>query len=294
MTTPRVLVLGATGMLGHKLVQVLGTRCEVHATVRRGDVSELAGILDAERTLTGVPADRLDLVGHALDTVRPGVLVNCIGIVKQSDEARDPVTAITVNSLFPHRLAALCAARGIRLVHISTDCVFSGRAGGYTEDDIPDPVDLYGRTKLLGEAADGDCLTLRTSIVGRELAGAYGLLEWFLGQSGSVRGFERAIFSGLTTRALSEVLGAVICDHPDLRGLRHVASEPIDKLRLLTLFRDALGHDVEIVPDDALVIDRSLDGSRFAAETGIRIPSWPEMAVGLAADETPYGEASRC
>lgn len=284
----RVLVLGATGMLGHKLGQVLSAHHETHLAVRRAQAPVLRDLFDADRVSTGVSAEDPRSVERVLDEIAPAVVVNCIGIVKQADAARQAVPSITVNSLFPHRLGELCAARGARLIHISTDCVFSGRVGGYTEDDIPDPIDLYGRSKLLGEVAEPGCLTLRTSIVGRELEGAHGLLEWFLGQSGSVRGFAKAVFSGLTTEALSELVARVVREQPALSGLWHVAAEPIDKLALLERFRDAFGLDIEIVADDALRIDRSLDGSRFERETGIAARSWSDMVAGLAADTTPY------
>ncbi|HWC25535.1 MAG TPA: SDR family oxidoreductase [Solirubrobacteraceae bacterium] len=289
MTVPRVLVLGGTGMLGHKLWQVFGTLLDAHVTVRTSaDAVRRMELFDPARTVADVSADRFDTVERAVAAVRPDVVVNCIGIVKQLRAAHDPIASISINSLFAHRVAQLCRREGARLIQISTDCVFSGRTGGYSERDIPDPVDLYGRSKLLGEVADGECLTVRTSIIGRELSGASGLLEWFLAQEGSVRGFRRAIFSGLTTAALARILAAIISEHPALCGIRHVASAPISKHDLLCMLRDAYGSSVEVVPDDDVVIDRSLDGSRFEQETGLRAPPWTEMVAQLAADTTPY------
>jgi len=257
-------------------------------TVRDGDLEPARlALLDPARTTTGVSAESFDSVESAVAARDPDVVVNCIGIVKQAAEARDPLVSITVNSLFPHRLAQLCRARGARLIHVSTDCIFSGRDGMYGENDIPDPVDLYGRSKLLGEVDDG-CLTIRTSIIGRELSGAGGLLEWFLAQHGSVRGFRRAIFSGLTTEALAELLATLICEHRELNGIRHVASAPISKHDLLGMLREAYGLDVRIVADDEMICDRSLDGTKLERETGLRAPSWAQMIAALAADETPY------
>lgn len=289
MTARRVLVLGGSGMLGHKLWQVLDQRMDAYATLRTTEhPAARPALLDPARTIPQVAADSFDTVERALDSAQPQVVVNCIGIVKQAREARDPIPSISINSLFPHRLAALCRAEGVRLIHVSTDCVFSGRVGRYTEDDIPDPVDLYGRSKLLGEVEDGDCLTVRTSIIGRELSGTSGLLEWFLGQPTEVRGFRRAIFSGLTTQALSRMIASIIIDHPDLSGVRHVASTPISKFDLLCLLKNAYRLSVEIVPDDEIACDRSLDGTRFEQETGLQSPSWREMVAELAADMTPY------
>lgn len=289
VSEPRVLVLGATGMLGHRVWQVLSTCMDAHGTVRAPKRAVApAGVLDPARTVEDVSVDRFDSVERAVASVRPDVVINCIGIVKQARAAHDPLASISINSLFPHRLGQLCRAEDARLIQISTDCVFSGRTGHYSESDIPDPVDLYGRSKLLGEVADGDCLTLRTSIIGRELSGANGLLEWLLAQRGSVRGFRRAIFSGLTTLALARVLASIVSDHTALTGIRHVASEPISKYDLLCMLKDAYGLPVDIVPDDEVVCDRSLDGTRFEHDTGVRAPSWAEMVDELAADGTPY------
>lgn len=285
----RVLVLGGSGMLGHKLVQVLGTGAETWATVRGARVPPP---LHAARTITGVTVEDPASIARALDTSGASVVVNAIGLVKQLDA--DPATVVRANALFPHELAALCAARDLRLVHISTDCVFSGLQGGYTEDDVPDATDRYGRSKLLGEVAGPGCLTLRTSIVGRELHGAHGLLEWFLAQrGGTVRGFTRAVFSGLTTAALAALVGELVAAHPDLDGVWHASAAPIDKDALLHLVRDALEVPVTIEPDDTFVLDRSLDSTRLRAATGWSPPSWPAMIAGLAADPTPYEELRR-
>ena len=196
-----------------------------------------------------------------------------------------------VNAQFPPLLARLCGDRGCRLIHISTDCVFSGLRGGYSEDDGPDPMDLYGRSKLLGEVTGEGCLTLRTSMIGRELSGYTGLLEWLISRRGGrVSGFRNAVFSGLATAALSRVIAAVVSDHGDLEGLFHVAGEPISKLELLDRVNRALGLGIGVEPVDEPRLDRSLDGSRFAAATGIAVPSWDSMIAGLATDPTPYDE----
>ncbi len=286
----RVLVLGATGMLGHKAWQELSRRFDAWATVRAETVSELAtAVLDPERTITGVTVEDPGSVDRALESAGAEVVVNCVGVVKQARAASDGPVVVRGNSLFPHEVAAACRSRGARLIHISTDCVFSGERGAYCEDDVPDARDLYGRSKLLGEVTGEGCLTLRTSIVGRELSGSHGLLEWLVGERGrTVRGFTRAIFSGLTTEALARELAAVIEENPSLEGLWHAGGEPITKRDLLELAREALDLDVEVVPDDSVVIDRSLDSRPYRAETGRTPPSWPEMLADLAADPTPY------
>jgi dTDP-4-dehydrorhamnose reductase len=280
-----VLVLGASGMLGHKVWQVCDQRTEAWATVRGKSIGPVPS---GPRVIEGV--HDVDPIARAIAQSGADTVINCIGIIKQAPEAKDPITSISINALLPHRIADLCARRGARLIQISTDCVFSGSRGGYTEDDLPDPGDLYGRTKLLGEVTTSGALTLRTSIIGRELRGGLGLLEWLLAQQGAtVRGFTRARFSGLTTNVLAEVLAQIATGGlsiPD--GLWHVSSEPTPKHDLLVLARDALGVEVEIVPDDELALDRTLDSGRFRSQTGWAPPPWPVQLAALAADSTPY------
>lgn len=282
-------------MLGHKAWQTFAPRFETYATFR-GNAEEYRsfGIFDESRAVGGVAAENFDSVARAFGVVQPNVVVNCIGIVKQDASAKDPIASIAVNSLFPHRLAELCATRRARLIHLSTDCVFSGRKGNYSEDDLPDAVDLYGRTKLIGEVADERCLTIRTSMIGRELKGTHGLLEWFFAQrDGRVRGFKRAMFSGFTTQALAEVIGKIIVEQPELSGVWHVAAEAISKFDLLTLVKQTYGLAIEIEPDETFICDRSLDGSRFLETTGIQVPSWPEMIKAMRDDPTRYEEIRR-
>jgi dTDP-4-dehydrorhamnose reductase len=276
-------------MLGHKMLHVLSQRFEAFGTTRSPALGLGRVAPGAKIVLEGVSVSDLDSVVGAFSAARPDVVVNCIGIIKQLDEAKNSIASIQVNSLFPHQLASICTSQGARLVHVSTDCVFSGRKGAYTEEDTPDPVDLYGRSKLLGEVGESPALTIRTSIVGRELHGAHGLVEWFLGQNGgTVRGFTRAVFSGWSTAALARAVGDVIERRPTLTGLWHVASTPIAKYDLLCQLRDAFDLDVAIEPDDEFACDRSLDGSRFAVETGIVAPAWSEMVDELHRESSLY------
>ena len=288
MDVSRVLVLGGTGMLGHAVWGTCRERFDAYATVRADELGGAAAeVLDAERTVTGVLIEEPRSIARALDETKADAVVNCIGVVKQAVD--DPAVAIRANALFPHELAAACRERGARLIHVSTDCVFSGRRGGYAESDVPDPVDLYGRSKLLGEPAIPGALTIRTSMIGREISTSHGLLEWFLSQSGgSVRGFTRAVFSGPTTPVLSRAIADVIERHEELEGLWHVGAEPIDKHRLLALLRDAFDVDTEIEADDGVVIDRSLDSSRFRDATGWSPPAWEEMVTELAETAEEY------
>lgn len=300
MTRPtRVLILGAGGMLGHKLFHALRAVGDVFGTLRANSVPPW-GVRDGDdanprgRIIVGVDANAHDAVVGAIDRVRADVVINCIGLVKQREVAKHAVPAITINSLFPHQLADACSGRGVRLVHLSTDCVFSGGKGGYREDDVPDPVDLYGRSKLLGEVDREGCLTLRTSIIGWELAHRSGLLEWFAAQRGkTIRGYQRAIYSGVSTAVLARLIGLLLKQHPQLWGVYQVASTPISKYDLLVQLRNALGwSDIAITPDTEFRCDRSLDGARFERATGWRAPDWGNMIRELAA-EWPWYEQRR-
>jgi dTDP-4-dehydrorhamnose reductase len=283
----RVLVLGGSGLLGHKLWQVLSKRFSTWFTVRAIPEAALkAGILDPKWLVENVDGVNVESVIHAIASLRPDVVVNAIGVVKQSNIVKDAVTAITINSLLPHQLAAACHTHGARLIHISTDCVFSGRKGRYVEDDPADPGDLYGRSKLLGEVTECDSLTLRTSIIGPELNTCRGLLEWFLSnRDKTVRGYTRAIFSGFPTVIFANTLVEIIANQRTLKGLYHVSADPINKYDLLCLLRDAYEISVQIEPFSDVHIDRSLDSSRFRSATGFVPSSWREMVACMAADQ---------
>lgn len=280
------MILGATGMLGHQLLRILGGTHEVAGTLR-GPAANAAlarRLRPGTELIGGVDALSPGSVKSAVDRIRPDVVINCVGQVKQHKLAGQALPAIDLNARLPHLLADLCADAGCRLIHISTDCVFAGDRGGYREGDVTDARDLYGRTKALGEISGrSHCLTIRTSIVGPELAGRQGLLEWFLSQQGTVAGYRRAIFSGLPTDELGTILDRFVLPDPGLSGIYHISAEPIDKYELLRLFKQAYGHDVTIVPSDDLRIDRSLNSDRFRERTGFRPLPWVRMVPAMAA-----------
>ena len=291
----RVLILGATGMLGHKLMQVLSASFNVIGTVRCNAIRyKDHAVLGDMNLLSDVQAENFDSIIGSIAQIQPDVVINCIGVIKQHPFAKDPLQSISINALFPHRLSGLCMASGIRLIHISTDCVFSGKKGDYSEDDLPDPEDLYGRTKLLGEVARPGCLTIRTSIIGREMQGRMGLIEWFLGHRGkSIRGFSRAIYAGFTTQALAGVISDIIINQPDLHGIWHVSSNPISKYDLLSLVNRELSMGVIIEKENEFFCDRSLNSTRFREATGYEPPSWNEMIHQMAIDITQYDDLMR-
>lgn len=279
----KVLVLGSSGMLGNaalKVFTMLGG-FDVYGTVRTEHARSRFAPEIRENILAGIDVLNHDSLLTALAEVRPDVVVNCVGLIKQLKVANDPLSALPINSIFPHRLARACELAGARLVHVSTDCVFSGAKGNYAESDFADASDLYGRSKLLGEVAYDNSVTLRTSIIGREVEGQNGLVEWFLGQSGTVRGFTKAIFSGVTTDELIKLIARHVLPNPALNGVWHVSSTPISKHDLLVLIRDIYHRDIQIVADDTVKIDRSLDSTRFRSHTGYVPPAWPQMISAM-------------
>jgi dTDP-4-dehydrorhamnose reductase len=293
---PRVLVLGATGMLGHKLVQRLHAHgLPVVGSIRTPAIPDSAAarvaLGSADRILTDVEVLDDRALAGALDTAEPDIVINAIGVIKQLDAAKDPIMSIEINSLLPHRIANLCAKRGARLIHLSTDCVFAGRKGPYNEEAPTDPEDLYGRSKLLGEAAGPGCLTIRSSIVGRELRGRSSLIEWFLSQrGGKATGYAGALYTGLTTNAMADLMATLVRHEAGLSGIWHVASAPITKYELLKLVNRQYDLGVDLTCDTEFTIDRRLDGSRFSARTGYSPPSWDDMISNMRADPTPYDE----
>lgn len=280
----RILILGGDGMLGHRLLLHLRQRHDVRVTLR-GPLADYArhGLFHASNAFDGVDVRIPERIERVVAQFHPEALINATGIVKQRAESKESIVSIEVNALLPHRLAMLCSERGIRLVHMSTDCVFSGKTGNYREEDFPDADDLYGRSKLLGELHEAPCLTLRTSIIGRELSRKTGLLEWFLAQSGSIKGFRNAIFSGFTTNEMARIIERVLTDFPSAHGVYQISSAPISKYELLSLIKSKLGVVTEILPDDAFLCNRSLESIRFRREFGYTPPSWETMIDELAA-----------
>ena len=286
----KVLILGSAGMLGHKLYQVLTPIFDVTGTIRGtyNDISSY-GFFEQSQIVPNVDALEISRVEKVIEETSPDVLINSIGIVKALEEKAGMLLNIWLNSLLPHQLYQICQAKGIRLIHISTDCVFSGGKGNYQEDDPSDAEDIYGKTKYLGEVNGAGALTIRTSLIGRELANTNNLLEWFLtNQGGRVQGFTNAIFSGFPTIHLSRIIADIITEHQNLSGVYHISSEPISKFKLLTLIKKAMKLNIEIEEHPDFHCDRSLDSTLYRKETGFTPPSWEKMVDELAEDSVQY------
>jgi dTDP-4-dehydrorhamnose reductase len=269
--------------------------------IENGDF-ELTGTLRSESTkqffpvewhqniISGIDILDDDALTRVVESVKPDVVINCVGLIKQLAAANDPLIVLPVNSMYPHRLAAICESIGARLIHISTDCVFDGSKGNYVESDRSDATDLYGQSKYIGELHDKpNAITLRTSIIGHELNSRAALIEWFLSQSGSIKGFKRAIFSGLPTVELARVMMDYVIPRPGLHGLYHVSAAPISKFDLLSLVAKIYGKKIEIIPESEFIIDRSLNSERFQTETGYSAPDWPVLVEGMKNSKLAIG-----
>lgn len=280
----RLLVIGGTGMLGHRLVLEAEDSIETWWT-SRSDGGPARALLPLGRLIVDVDIRRPDDVRRALEVARPTVVANCAGTVKQRTATSD-TEMVATNAWFPHALADECDAVGARVIHLSTDCVFSGtggddRAFGYSVEHEPDPRDLYGRSKLVGEVTRAPHLTVRTSMVGTELTQGSGLLAWFLSASGAVRGYPNARFSGLSTPVLARSL-LTLASRRDVTGLHHLAGPAIDKCSLLHLFRDAFRPGLSVDADDSVHVDRRLDGRPLDRVVGFTPPTWAEMVDEMA------------
>ena len=286
----RILIIGAGGMLGHKTAEKLSADFSVWTTVKGGlDGYKNFKIFDPKKTFENVNVQRVKQIREIIIKVKPDVTINAVGIIKQLPALNNVVQTLNVNSIFPHVLAELTDEFASRLITFSTDCVFRGDRGNYTEEDAPDALDLYGRSKNFGEIYGGDCLTLRTSIIGRELLTKHSLVEWFLSNRGKkVKGFKNAVFSGFPTVVTAEIIADLITNHKNLKGLYHLSAEPISKFDLLGLLKKAYKTDVEIEPDENFVIDRSLDSAKFRMATNFKPKNWDEMVEEMARDNSLY------
>jgi len=295
MCKKKVLILGCTGMLGHTIFTKLLSlnTLDVYATARSLD--GYVGLFSPDyihRIFVNVDADNFDTIYKTIVTLKPDIVINCIGLIKQKPAANDPIRAITINSLLPHKLSVVCHDVSARLIHMSTDCVFDGTKGSYTEDDPSTATDLYGKTKFLGELHHSHCVTLRTSIIGHELIGKYGLIEWFLKQQKNVHGYTNAIYSGFSTIEMARIIYEFVIPNSALGGLYHVSAAPISKFDLLKLVADKYEKKIHIEPFSNFYCNRSLDSSLFQRVTGYIPPTWPNLIETMYQNyiSSPYYE----
>jgi dTDP-4-dehydrorhamnose reductase len=286
----KILIIGGSGMLGHKLVQGWSEKFDVWATIRnKFAVHKNHEIFNQNKLFQNVDVLQFDLVEKIINKLKAEVVINAVGIIKQLPISKDIINTLEINSVFPHKLNKLAETVGFRLINISTDCVFSGNKGNYVEEDIPDATDLYGKSKNLGEVVSENCLTIRTSIIGRELFTTHSLLEWFLTNEGKkVKGFKNAVFSGFPTVVLADILADLIINYRNLSGLFHLSSSPINKFDLLNLIKESFDLNVEIEPYEDFYIDRSLNSTKIRNIIGFEPLSWKKMIEIMAQDQKNY------
>ena len=280
----RLLILGGSGMLGHQLWRSLNNKHQVWVTLRQPATNYTAlKLFDLSKSIQVRDITDRDVLEKVFEKAKPEAVINCVGIIKQLNEAKDETIIHRINAEFPHHLAKQCKAMGARLIHFSTDCVFDGIKGKYSENDPADATDLYGKTKHLGEVTDRHCVTIRSSVIGHEIDSNLSLLSWFLSQHGTtIKGYTRAIYSGFTTIEMAKIVECILTQHQSLFGLWQIASEPISKFDLLKLCQAKLGWQGTIIPDESFECDRSLNGERFKDATGYQAPTWEEMITELS------------
>lgn len=287
-----VLILGVSGLIGHKLYEKLTARFETVSGTFHGtrDRFDHYNLFKTGELIENVEAADIEATLNTIALVNPDVILNCAGITKRRPEVKTPIQAITVNALFPHRLAQWAHENKKRVIHFSTDCVFDGATGNYDEESITTAQDAYGQTKALGELRYDHSLTIRSSFIGQELDIHSELLDWFLQQRGkTIKGFTQALYTGVSTIEMARVVGDIIENHTRLSGLYQLSvPEPISKYDLLCLARDAFNMDVEIIPDSSFEIKPTLNGDALRSKLGLTLPDWPEMMAGLAAESSLY------
>lgn len=288
----KCLILGASGMLGHKIFDLYSQneKFEIYGTVRKK--SSLPTFLsDSERIIDGIDAFDFKTIEEVVSNLKPDVVINCIGIIKQLPIAKDPIVSITINSLLPHKVAKECEKIDARFIHISTDCVFTGIDGNYTEDSPSDADDLYGKSKFLGEVHYDNSVTFRTSIIGHELSSSYGLIDWFLTQNEkSVKGFQKAMFTGFPTVEIARIIEEYIIPNKNISGLNQISADPISKFDLLNLVKEQYGKDVDIIPENEMAINRILNSSRFRKLTGYNPPPWKDLVKNMYEDYISFSK----
>lgn len=275
----KLAIFGSTGMLGHKLFHYFEKKHEVCELSRDAGFNVSSEAKDLKEISDYLSKNKFDFV------------FNCVGVIKQIDASKDAIASIEINSLWPHQLARLCANSGAKLVHFSTDCVFSGSKGNYSELDSADAHDIYGRSKLLGEIAYDHCLTLRTSIIGHELKRHASLIDWFLAQESSCKGYTKAIYSGFPTIVLAKILDEKILPAMmagGLSGVWNLSSDPIDKYDLLCRVAKRYGKNIDITPVSEPRINRSLNSDALRNKLGFIPQTWDEMV------DTMYQDYKKC
>lgn len=282
----RILILGASGMLGSTLYRffINDPHYKTFGTIRNHSSSKYFKTNLQNSLISNISLEEDKDIKTAFNIANPDIVINCVGIIKQQPNANDIHANIIINAALPHKLSKYCDIHGARLIHFSTDCVFTGKNGYYKEEDEADSRDLYGVTKLLGEVSYKNTLTLRTSIIGHELNSSKSLIDWFLSQNDAIKGYKNAIFSGLPTIEIASVLKEYVIPNPKLFGLYHLSVNPINKYDLLSMVSQRYSKEIDIIPDESIKIDRSLNSDRFQIESGFKPKTWQNLIDSMYKD----------
>lgn len=279
----KVLILGGSGMLGHMLVNNFNLDFDLWCTVRNKSEKLLHVLnIDKDKIIDKINVEDFDNLHNLIMEIKPDVVVNCIGVVKQVSDAKNINKSLLINSLLPNYLKLLSSLYSFRLIHISTDCVFSGNKGNYKEEDICDASDIYGKTKMLGEINQHNCLTLRTSFIGPEIETNNGLLNWFINNNNEeISGYKNALFSGFTSMELSKIIKRIIIDYKYINGIYHLSSYTISKFDLLNLINDIFNLRKNIIPLEEPFINRSLNSDKLKNILNFDFLPWDNMIEEL-------------
>jgi dTDP-4-dehydrorhamnose reductase len=281
----RILILGGNGMIGHKMYQILSKFKEDTWVTLRNDLStySFSSIYNYEKVIDNIDLTDFNKLSRILNEIKPDIILNASGITIRRGVEKIKSNTILINSALPHFLNEWVSFNNKRLIHFSTDCVFSGKKGDYLDTDIKDAYDLYGSTKSLGEIIDSQfAVTLRGSMIGRELENKTELFEWFLKQKNKkIKGFSEVIYSGITTVKMAEIILTLINNYPNLTGIYNISSKPITKLALLKLCNEYFDVNAIIEMDGSYSSNKNLISEKFFNHIGMKQPNWEDLIKQL-------------
>jgi len=283
----KILILGGNGMIGHKMYQVLSKNYLDTWVLFKKQIDQInfSEIFNKDKVIENFDLIQFDKLKIILDNISPDVIINAAGVTIRRGINDDMYKSILINSALPHFLDNWTKINNKRLIHFSTDCVFSGKKDFYTEASVTDAEDTYGKTKALGEVVSKNSVTLRGSMIGRELENKTELLEWFLNQNKTtVNGYTNVIYSGITTFRMANYVDKIIRDFPDMHGIYNVSSNSITKYELVNLFNSYFNNESSIIPDNSYTSNKDLDSSKFYKDTGLIKPNWKELVEELFID----------
>lgn len=288
----RILILGGNGMIGHKIYQIISKNHQDTWVTLRNSLNSYSysEIYNSTKVVDNIDLVNFKLLLNQLNLINPDVIINACGITIRRGIDALKSNSIILNSALPHFLNEWVVANNKRLIHFSTDCVFTGAKGDYLDNDNKDAYDLYGSTKSMGEVIDSKyAITLRGSMIGSELENKTELFEWFLKQKNkTIKGFNKVIYSGITTTKMAEIVIKLIDQHPNLSGIYNISSKPILKFDLLKLWNDFFDINANIEIDNSYISNKNLISDNFYRKISVEQPNWVELSSQLKIDNLLY------